>query len=415
MKYNYCTLFNVKYLSRGLALYESLVRVKASFHLYVLAMDAVTAEALRARRLKDMTVITLNEFESPELNEIKKTRTLQEYCWTCTPSIIAYCLETFALEECTYLDADIFFFAKPEILQKELQGHSLLITEHRYHVDYDYSSTSGRFCVQYVTFKNDKPGKLALEWWRKACNEWCHAYYDDGKFGDQKYLDDWPQRFKRVKILQHHGGGVAPWNLSSYYVDQQGKRIEIVEKKTGNVYPLVFYHFHDLRIDKDGNWHHGGGLPGYHIGRDAYRHIYAPYLKVLFSLRTRIKADCPTDMPALPKSLTELQFDKMLLPQVQKRTDRDFLRQVYRKEDAEYALTSPLEHPRQQRAFFLLIEAGYNLDRYAFWPFAGNYVHELLAKSREKKRIVPELKARLKQTKIFGVLREIRQKLRAHK
>ena len=112
---------------------------------------------------------------------------------------------------------------------------SVLITEHRYTKEYDQSRTSGIYCVQFMTFKNDKNGMEALNWWRNACIEWCYSRFENGKFGDQKYLDDWLNRFKGVHSLKNLGGGVAPWNIQQY--DLSKKEFE-----------LIFYHFHGFKI-----------------------------------------------------------------------------------------------------------------------------------------------------------------------
>src|SRR5437588_187943 len=66
--------------------------------------------------------------------------------------------------------------------------------------------------------------------------------YEDGKLGDQKYLDDWPQRFDGVSVLEHVGGGVAPWNVTNYTVHERGGRPWVDDV------PVIFFHFHSLDL-----------------------------------------------------------------------------------------------------------------------------------------------------------------------
>jgi hypothetical protein len=87
-----------------------------------------------------------------------------------------------------------------------------------------------------MTFRNTEPASRVLKWWQERCIEWCYAREEDGKFGDQKYLDDWPQRFSaEVHILSQTERTVAPWNVAH------------LSRSAAPVRP-VFYHFHSLKI-----------------------------------------------------------------------------------------------------------------------------------------------------------------------
>ena len=157
---NFCTLFDSKYLSRGIALYNSLRRYEPNALLFVVAFDNVCEETLIKLNLKNMVVISLNEFEDEKLLDIKPSRSAGEYCWTCTPSVIKYCIEKYDLDFCTYLDADLYFYNSPRVLLEELNDKDgdVLITEHRYTKAYDQTKTSGKYCVQFMTFKNSENG-----------------------------------------------------------------------------------------------------------------------------------------------------------------------------------------------------------------------------------------------------------------
>jgi hypothetical protein len=287
---HFCTLFNSYYLSRGLALYRSLVGQAIDFHLYIIAFDDDCEEVLRQLNLSHATVISLRDFETPALLAVKADRTPGEYCWTCTSFTIWYCIHTFSLSHCTYLDADLLFFDDPALLTSEMGANSVLITEHRYSNEHDQSELSGIYCVQFVTFKNTTEGLTVLSWWMNACLNWCFARFEDGKFGDQKYLDDWTTRFTGIHVLQHRGGGIAPWNATDYTYETHLDKV-MLTAENGKKTSLVFYHFHDFRYCAEQSFRLTAEQ--YTLHSDVKSVVYSAYLKALAEAENQIRAVQP--------------------------------------------------------------------------------------------------------------------------
>jgi hypothetical protein len=279
---NFCTLFDSNYAAKGLVMYSSLLKHCENFHLYIFAFDDLLYDFLKSEKLNHITVISLNEFENEELLRVKPTRTKAEYCWTSTSSTISYCFDKFGLDNCTYLDADLYFYSNPVVLIEEMGDNDVLITSHRYTPQFDVSSEAGKYCVQFMTFKNTLNGLKVLNWWKNACIDWCYARVEDGKFGDQKYLDDWTTRFEGVHELEHLGGGVAPWNMQQYCFTQNGKEILGKEITTRKEFKLIFFHFHAIYSYKKvivREFYY----EGYPLDSETRRLLYTPYTKQLYN------------------------------------------------------------------------------------------------------------------------------------
>jgi hypothetical protein len=287
MIYNFCTLFDSNYFSRGIVLYNSLRETGVNFHLYIFAFDDNVYEKLIKRNLEKATIISLNDFETKELLEKKEKRTKAEYCWTCTPSTIYYCLMHFNLENCTYVDADMYFFNNPEVLFKEIGQYSVAITDHNYFKKYDQSKTSGKYCVQFIYFKNDLIGLSALDWWKKSCINWCYSRLEEDKFGDQKYLESFPKLFNNILVLENKGAGLAPWNAQRFVITND-KTLHVKDIYTSIEYQIVFFHFHNLNYSHEEN-----SLivkPSKFILPHNYIDlIYKPYIKKLYSIENNEK------------------------------------------------------------------------------------------------------------------------------
>jgi hypothetical protein len=276
--HNFCTLFDSVYLSRGLAMHESLNNQISDFHLYIFAFDALTNEILVNLNLNKATVISLEEFETADLKKIKKQRSKAEYCWTCTPSVISYVLEKFCVPQCTYVDSDLIFYSDPSVLISELDRHNknVLITEHRFSFFprlYE-EKRGGRFCVQFMTFRNEVTSLKVLDKWRNQCINWCYARYEDGKFGDQKYLDEWPRIYENIHILEHQGGGIAPWNINKYRFKKDGTSVSGIIKKNRTEFEVVFFHFQYVKFLENGSFDIGW----YFIPSMVKFLFYVPYL-----------------------------------------------------------------------------------------------------------------------------------------
>ena len=234
---------------------------KGTAHLYVFAFDDKCYNVLTKMALPNMTVISLSEFEDEELLKIKPTRTRGEYCWTCTSSTIYYVIKKLGKSNCTYIDADMCFYQNPKVLidEKPSDKH-VIITEHRYTPQYDKSKQSGKYCVQFMYFDDSRESLEVLTWWRERCLEWCYNRHEEGKFGDQKYLDDWTSRFPCVHELKHLGGGLAPWNIQRFSFRQDNRILKgFVEIKKGlntegGDFDAVFFHYHGVKLYQDNNY-----------------------------------------------------------------------------------------------------------------------------------------------------------------
>ena len=277
--YYFCTYFDQNYLPRGLALYRSLLEHCPEFKLMVLCMDHTSYEILEKLHLPGVHLLSLEGFERNDelLLSAKQNRSRIEYYFTCTPSLPLYILNNWSeVDLITYLDADLFFFASPAPLFEELGDGSIAIIGHRFLPHQRDSERYGIYNVGWLSFRRDENALACLNWWRKQCIEWCYDRVEDGRFADQKYLDDWPNRFTNVVVLAHKGANLAPWNVSNYRLYHDKSGILIVDNQ-----PLIFFHFHGLKTITNWLYDPSWILYGVKSSTILRKKIYRVYLKAL--------------------------------------------------------------------------------------------------------------------------------------
>jgi len=256
---HYVTLFDSLFIPQGLSLHESLEKFAGDYTLWIICPDSSTYDIISKLNLLNVNLILLSEVETSELKIAKQNRSKVEYYYTLTPFTFKFVFETNKdIKRVTYLDADLWFRKSPKPIFKELDKSLkyVLITEHAYAPKFDNFASVGKFCVQFITFTRDK-GEIVRKWWEDKCIELCSS----NTGGDQKYLDDWDDRFENiVHVLSNPEFCLGPWN-STRFPYSNG----------------IFYHFHGLRIIKNNNIL----LDRNPLPKPLIVNVYIPYIKSL--------------------------------------------------------------------------------------------------------------------------------------
>lgn len=287
----FCTLFDSNYLDKGLVLFDSLKKVVDDFKLYVIAFDDKCYEVLSDIADKRIVPISMKEFETEELLIAKSNRTRGEYCWTCSCFSIAYVLDNYE-DICTYIDADLYFYSNPQCVIDEMIEHDcqVQIIEQRLdnrRISRELTKKMGKYCIEFNTFTNDSNSRKVLRWWQDRCLECCTASPDGKVFGDQKYLDDWLERFESINVVENVGAGVAPWNIANYIIkfDENSALYSAEHLVSGKKNELVFYHFHDVTFVDEKIVDIGVYNQAAHTEEEMVKLIYYPYIKQILSKR----------------------------------------------------------------------------------------------------------------------------------
>jgi hypothetical protein len=288
---HYVTLFDSMFLPQGLALHRSLQRHAREFTLWMLCMDDAAHRILSVLNLPHVRLIRLGDVETPALQSVRRVRTRAEYCWTLTPHTpaIVFAADP-AAQRVTYVDADVWFLSDPQTALRgfSVSGKFVQITEHAFGVEHRALHAAGRFCVQFMTFVRGRSDRVRA-WWEERCLEWCYARWEDGRFGDQMYLEDWPERFADdVHVLDAPAMCQGPWNISRFDAND-----------------AVMYHFHGLRLARGARvWL----TTAYGLSEQSLERFYRPYATDLSAAIADLRVVGHQAQPQIGTSLLRLRL-----------------------------------------------------------------------------------------------------------
>jgi len=291
MKRYYYTYFDVNYLVKGLALIQSLRRHEnGNFRFFVICMDQITQSFIEHFHFSNVIAVNMADIEreDTQLQVAKQNRSMVEYYWSIKAAIALHLIKKNPeIGSIFYLDADLYFYSSPNPLWEEIENQSVLMHEHRFSPEQVALSKYGKYNAGMLGFRTDPTGLEVLHWWRQRCLEWCHARLENGKFGDQLYLNELPNKFKRVGVPENIGVGVAPWNHVQYKLSFNSSGDGLV-----NGTKIVFYHFHSLSFIEPEII-----VPSKHItnplSEDIIRVCFLPYINDLYDIQLQIRSLAP--------------------------------------------------------------------------------------------------------------------------
>lgn len=175
-----------------------------------------------------------------------------------------------------YVDSDLFFLQPIAEYLNSLPPCDVVIAPHRHYLwNRSRLAQYGQYNVGLVAFKNNKEGLRALRFWAESCIDWCYDRAEDGKYADQKYLEQFASVSEGVFVDNSLGANLAPWN--SFL-----KRIS--KTKTGEIFvrrdKLLYFHAQGLK-QKNGRWVLGHLNYLSFAGPRLKKLVYGPYLAKL--------------------------------------------------------------------------------------------------------------------------------------
>lgn len=274
------TLLDGDYLPKLVVLYHSLRQHWPAAQLLVYCFDDLTFEILTALRFPQLTPVAFADFATPHhQQQLTQMSFRYESYWSYKPHLLLDAQARYPrAKNLLYLDCDIMFFSDPQDLLIPSDSHDILLQPNNFSAkEMDQFVPVGYYCAGFISFRPSPIALSALEWWQSRCLEWCFSRFEEGKFGDQKYLDDWRTRFPKVEEVVAIGAGVAPWNVQKYDVSTKNKIPQV------NHQPVIYYHYHsfamnyvtlECQITGDRN-------NTYSLSKNVLTHLYNPYIAAL--------------------------------------------------------------------------------------------------------------------------------------
>ena len=251
MNINIVTIFDKNYIVRTLAFYDALCKVEKECIFWFACMDQETKHIMSILDLPRVKLFTIEDMGDTELLGTKSGRSYAEFVFTSKSAAMHYVMNKIPDGDAlVFSDNDVIYFSSPKNILNRIAslGKSIAIVPHRFPKEKEYMNERvGRYNAGLVYFIAGENSRLCIRDWRKECVNWCYLKYENGRFGDQLYMNAWPEKYTGVYEIPDKGVNVGSWSLSNWKVSKKEGIFYIDESL------LVCYHYHRIKFYIDGN------------------------------------------------------------------------------------------------------------------------------------------------------------------
>jgi lipopolysaccharide biosynthesis glycosyltransferase len=273
--YNFCSITSVNYVYQTLALTTCLKKEKFN----ILCLDKDSLDFFLSKNLKKVKVFSLDDLTyQKNLNDIRINRSYLEFIFTLKPIFLYFIFKNLTQNsKIIYLDSDIFFFQDIKYLKNNLKNYSIFLTEHNFSLNNIDKKKYGLYNAGFIAFNKDLCATEALKWWKKSCIKKCSFKMTRNHFADQKYLDQFSKKFKKVLVINKNIFNIAPWNVDNLI-------------NSNNDYKNIrinFFHFQGLKSITNNIFQLG--LSDYHVSKKGKSYLDKFYYFYCLRMQNIIK------------------------------------------------------------------------------------------------------------------------------
>lgn len=244
------TTCSASHLGAAKNMCDSVLRHNPGYKCFIGLVDRIDGR-FDPQRFAPHTIIEAHTIGLAEFGEMTDRYNVFELSCAMKSFFAAYLLETYKPGCLIYFDTDIMIFHSLQLVEKELESASFLITPHTSRLfpsdgqlpgDRDLLRT-GIYNSGFYAMKDDENTRAILRWLNSKMVTQCRDDPADGLFVDQKWFNLVPAYFNGVKQVTHPGFNAAYWNLHERQVQQEGAHFTV------NGQPLIFFHFSGYSLD----------------------------------------------------------------------------------------------------------------------------------------------------------------------
>ncbi len=246
------TICSNNYLPQARVLRNSLIETNPDYKFFYILVDALDESLNYEADLND-DVIPIDQIQIPNFDELVQKYNIIELNTSVKASSFKYLLNKYpTTEKIFYFDPDIAVFSRLQILENELNQNDIILTPHilkPLSIDLKIPNESvflnyGIYNLGFIGLKNTSQIRDEfLIWWEQRLLKLCFIDVASGLFVDQLWINLVPIFYPKVKVLDHPGMNVAPWNLHE-------RSIEKIENHymVNSYFDLIFYHFSTYKV-----------------------------------------------------------------------------------------------------------------------------------------------------------------------